>query len=79
MSSVTREEGDLPHLKKFEIVAILCQQRLWWVVYRAKGQRGSVLSEDGVAPQGWLYPLLAAAEEEVAAKDRHIARILGLP
>jgi hypothetical protein len=34
-----------PHLRSFEVVAILCHQRFWWVIYRAKGQRSGVLSE----------------------------------
>lgn len=66
------------HLRSLEIVAIVAQQGLWWIVYRARGQRCGILSEGGVSPHSsWLYPILACADEEVRMKDVHIDLLLG--
>lgn len=67
------------NLRSLEIVAIVAQQGLWWITYKARGQRSGVLSEAGVPPHaGWLYPILACADEEVRTKDKRIAVLIGL-
>jgi len=65
-------------LRSLEIVAIVAQQGLWWVTYRARGQRSGLLSEAGVPRSvGWLYPILACADEEVRTKDARIESLIG--
>lgn len=65
-------------LRSLEIIAIVAQQGLWWVTYRARGQRSGLLSEAGVPPSpDWLYPILACADEEVRIKDARIESLIG--
>ena len=68
----------MTHLRSLEIIAIVAQQGLWWVTYRARGQRSGLLSEAGVPPHPhWLYPILACAEEEVRMKDTRFDALFG--
>ena len=68
----------MKNLRSLEIVAIVKQQGLWWITYRARGQRCGLLSDAGVPPSpSWLYPILASADEEVRIKDARIEAMLG--
>lgn len=62
-------------LRSLEIVAIRVEDSLWWIVYKVKGQISGGLNEIGVHPEGWLWSLIAVAEEEVRERD---VRIKGL-
>lgn len=66
-------------LHSLEIICIRVQQGLWWIVYRARGERCGILSEAGVPPHSnWLLPIIACADEEVFARDKRIRGILGM-
>jgi len=63
-------------LRSLEIVAILVQDGLWWIVYKPRGQISGGLNEVGVHPQGWLWSLVAVADEEVKIRDERVTKLI---
>ncbi len=65
-------------MRSLEIVAILAEpsdsvgRGLWWVYYKARGQRCGVLCEIGVSPFAWLPSVVMDAEANVAVRDGQV-------